>query len=151
MPSHYFPISTNRLAVLLTECWSTIKILTECIISIIRISYTCVYYVNGIGYRTYHPPSPVFFLICLVCLRFAFRKKIVFGLLLCNCIPIAVQHALRIDGSSLSDLEKSTALSWLIFDIILSGVEFSNIDKIQAVTACHNHYIARKWQAFLMY
>ena len=30
LPPHYFPISTNHLAVHLTECWTAYEILTEC-------------------------------------------------------------------------------------------------------------------------
>ena len=36
LPSHYFLISTNQLAVHLTECWITNQISTECCICIIR-------------------------------------------------------------------------------------------------------------------
>ena len=35
LPSHYFPISTNQLAILLTECWRTNQISNECCICII--------------------------------------------------------------------------------------------------------------------
>ena len=36
LPSHYFPISTNQLAVLLTECWTAKQILTVCCVSVAK-------------------------------------------------------------------------------------------------------------------